>query len=354
MKQKLILLFLSLSLLTGCTKVRDTISQETTGDTLATNSFDNTFYDTIITSGTEAREPVYLDFSRNLSDYYMIGRGLQVLSLDYFSNKNHSLREGTHFTKNDYAALLGYGDDSIQFDKGSSVDGISDPVLATSLVQQEYVVKEGTGYKLAGMSLALAVASDQTDSSGITHEFNQSTIESFSKDAVKKVYNYFISQYKELSSIPILIGVYQMSKSTDETSGKFIYYCYNDGKEGDLKSTNMQTVVFSSDEAKSLDNSLSSEFTIFKEKVKSTAVDAVSMVGYGSYLNNKIMNFKIEVYLNTKTYTETTALMNYMAGEVDTCFNSDLELKIIVYSHSDLQGFIIKKSGESTQSYTIN
>lgn len=351
MKKFLICLLVLCFSLSGCKRVQDTIDEETSAENAVANSFDSTYYNTINSSGTDAREQILNDFSSNQNDFNLVGRGLQVLSLDYFSNKDHYLREGTHLSRRDYADLTGTGTDNSLQPVGT-VDGITDPTLVQSIIQQEYVKKSVSGYDLAGFSIAIAIASDIT-TDGVVREFSQNTIETYSKEAIPKVYQYFISQYEELANVPILITVYQMAKSTDETSGKYIYSCYCNGSLGDIKSVNMQTVVFTSDEAKTIDNSLSSEFVVFKEKIKNAATDAVGVVGYGTYLNGKVINMRIEFRFNTKTYTETNTLMNIAASEIDSCFTNEFDIKGIVYTQNQLQGFIVKKAGENAASYTI-
>lgn len=345
------LLVLSCSL-AGCSRVQDTIDQETSSESAVANSFDNTYYNTINSNGSGARDAIYTDFSRNQDDYNLIGRGLQVLSLDYFSNDTHYLREGTHLSVDDYTSLTGYGEHSLQPASGTVLDGVTDPVLVHSIIQQDYVTQSGTSYQLSGVSIAVALSTDTTVD-GVVREFSQSTLDSFSQEMIPKVYEYFTTQYEELASIPMLITVYQMATSTDETSGKYTYSCYCDGSLGTIKSINMQTVIFSSEEAETVDKNLSTEFTVFKERIKSQAVDAVGVVGYGTYLNGEILNLRLEIYFNSKTYTETNTLMNIAASEIDNSFTAGFEIKGIIYAQSKLQGFIIKHPGESAQSFTI-
>lgn len=351
MKIKLCILLICSLIISGCSRIKNTIDEETGGDTAVLNTFDNTYYNTIISSGMDAREPVYNDFSSNQNDFNLVGRGLQVLSLDYFSNNNHFLREGTHFTRNDYSNLIGSGEYSIQTD-AAELDGIANPSLGYSLLQQEYVTNGTEGYVLSGISMALAVTSD-VNVDGVSTEFQDSTIEDFGRNAIPKIYNYMIATYPELASVPILIGVYQMAKSTDNVSGKYVLSSYCDGKVGDINKVDVKNLVFSSSDATVFDSGLSSEFTLFKERVKNAAADAVGVVGYGTYINGAIVNMRIDITLNTKTYTETISLMNLIASEMENSFTNQFDIKGVIYSRTTLQGFIIKNANSKAVSYTI-
>lgn len=351
--KKLIVGLLAFSLcLTGCTRVKDTINNETNAESAVANSFDNTYYNTINTKGSEIRETIYNDLSSNQNDYNTIGRGLQILSLDYFSNKDHSLKEGTYITAEDYSNLLGRSEYSIQIPKGETVDGVSDPAIFESLVQQEYVKKNGDQYTLSGISIAIAVSPD-AEVNGVVKEFGQDNIIKYSKIAIEKTYKYFVSQYEDLANVPILVSVYQLAKSTDATSGKFILSSLCQGGVGDIKNVDMETVVFTSERAKQIDNALSSQFIVFKEKMKNAAIDATGVVGYATYMNGKIISMRIEFRFNTRTFTETNALMNVAASELDNCFTTEFDITGVVYAQNQLQGFILKKAGEKAYSHTI-
>ena len=352
MKKSIICLLVLSFCLTGCKKVKDTINKETSAESAVANSFDNTYYNTINTNGSAIRETIYNDLSSNQNDYNTIGRGLQILSLDYYSNKDHYLKEGSYISADDYSNLLGRSEYSIQIPKGETVDGVSDPVIFESLVQQEYVKKNGDQYTLSGISIAIAVSPD-AEVNGVTKEFTQENIIRYSKEAITKTYNYFASQYEDLANVPILVSVYQLAKATDATSGKFILSSYCQGGVGDIKNVDMETVVFTSDRAKEIDNALSSQFVLFKEKIKNAAIDATGVVGYATYLNGKIISMRIEFRLNTKTFTETNALMNVAASEMDSCFTTEFDITGIVYAQNQLQGFILKKAGEKAYSHTI-
>lgn len=356
MKKLVSIILVLCFMLTGCKRVQDTIDQETTSDKVIANSFDNTYYNTINSKGDSVREVIYNDLSSNQNDFNIIGRGLQLISLNTFSNKDHYLREATHLVSEDYNELFGRGEYSIQPPKGEIIDGIEDPVLFESIIQQEFVKKSSDSsqpYSLAGLSIALAIAPD-AKVNGVAKEFTAATIDEYSRRAIDIAYRYFSTKYEDLKEVPILVSVYQLAKSTDTMSGKYIYssVCQN-GVTGDIKNVNMESVVFTSEKAKTLDNALSSEFVLFKEKMKTAAMDATGVIGYGTYFNNEIVNMRIEIKLNTKTYTETIALMNLAASEMDICFTSNFDMTVIVYSQNQLQGFIIKKAGQKAISNTI-
>ena len=73
-----------LLLLTGCQSSQDTVEEETTNNTASMESFDDTYYNIVKFEDSELREDFYLDYGAT-SDFSSIGRGLQILSSQYFS-----------------------------------------------------------------------------------------------------------------------------------------------------------------------------------------------------------------------------------------------------------------------------
>ena len=72
-----------LLLLTGCQSSQDTVEEETTNNTASMESFDDTYYNIVKFEDSELREDFYLDYGAT-SDFSSIGRGLQILSSQYF------------------------------------------------------------------------------------------------------------------------------------------------------------------------------------------------------------------------------------------------------------------------------
>lgn len=374
MKQKLLLTLLVLSMvLSGCQKAKETVDQETTKDDIIANSFSDSYYDIVSSNASSIRERVYSNLASNQDDYKSVGRGLQLLSLDYFSNDKHLMKEGSHITQVDYQELMMRGSDylySIQIPNGTTIDGvetsngsseedaikIKTPVLFETMYQQEYVVKSGSDYQLAGVSIALVLTPEYTanlngNKALTATTYSQSIIEEYSKRAIENTYKYFKDTYSDLNNIPILIGVYQMASSKDVTSGHYIYSSYCNGSVGEIKSVSQQTVIFTSDEAQRVDSATYNEFLLVKEKVKNFATEAIGMVGTAKYQNGQIQSMIIELNLNTKTYSEEMAIMNYVASLLNNSFSSSFFIKVNVSAQDSASGTIIKEAGKSAKSY---
>lgn len=373
MKKKIAIVLLTLMLgLSGCKKAKETVGNETSKDDVIENSFSDDYYNIVSSKGSPIRERFYSNLANNQDDYKTVGRGLQLLSLDYFSNDTHYMKEGSYITTKDYQELTLRGSNypySLQIPEGTTIDGvetshggdedatkIKTPVMFQTLYQQEYMKKNGDNFELAGISMAIVISAEYTANLNGTKalsptHFSQEVIEQYSKAAIETTYRYFKDTYSELTNIPMLISVYQMANSTDVTSGSYIYSSYCDGGVGEIKSVNQETVIFTSDSAKEVDAATYNEFVLIKEKTKNFATEAIGMVGAAKYQDNKIQSMVIELNLNTKTFSEEIAIMNYMASLINTGFTSDFFIKVNVKAQDSESGTIIKEVGQEAKSY---
>ena len=76
------------------------MGNETSKDDVIENSFSDDYYNIVSSKGSLIRERFYSNLANNQDDYKTVGRGLQLLSLDYFSNDTHYMKERElHYNK---------------------------------------------------------------------------------------------------------------------------------------------------------------------------------------------------------------------------------------------------------------
>lgn len=93
--KKLICVGMALLLLVGCHRAKESVQGQTTNNTASMDSFDDSYYKIVRFDDSELREDFYLDYG-STNDFKSIGRGLQLLSDDYFSTSNHYMSEGQY------------------------------------------------------------------------------------------------------------------------------------------------------------------------------------------------------------------------------------------------------------------
>ncbi len=355
--RKLIICLLSVVLLSGCT-IKETVQQETHNDTASMQSFDNSYYKIVNFGGSELRENFYLSFGTS-NDFLSIGRGLQQLSSSYFNTSEYYMSEGQYLGAEELTQLLRRSEDkekfpyTLQVAKGKSLEGEFEPVMVSSVQEQDYYVKEGNNYVLKGLSFAIIL--NPTTSTGETIEpaLSDETIKKYGKECIEKLYK-FIKEYdtfKKIKTLPILISVYQATdRSSSTIDGHYILKALCEKKVGNIENVNYQTVYFTSKVAEELDKVTHSEFEIIKQKLKNAAYEAAGFQGTARYINNEIQSMVINANLNTKTYTELIYLTDYIANLIKDGFTYDFDIKVIVNSQDATQAVIIKEKGHDVKS----
>ena len=325
--KKLLIGILCLLLCTGCTSKSSKKETKSSQDISSTDSLDDSFYP-IVNLGTNLiRETFYQDFSSS-DDFQTIGRELQVLSTEYFSTSDYYMSEGLQLVKKDKdELLLRNKKHSLQPATGETVDGKEVSKMVENISEQDYYEKSGDKYTLKGMSIAIIL-----DATGGTNDvLSDDSVNNYGKEVISKLYNYLQTK-KSVKDIPTLIAVYRKNV-----------------KVGSIKLLDYNTYIFTSDEANKADESLYSQFSVFKNNVKNASTEAVGVVGYGKYKDGSIQTMKIQVKVSVKSYTELIYMVETVADEMDSHF-SGVDTYTIINDQDGLKAVVIKNAGEDAQS----
>ncbi len=365
MKKRLIILVLILCfIVTGCSKVQESVDS-TSSDEIVVDSNSSDYYNIIIdNTGTDTREIYYSVFYNDEDDFMDIGQGLERLCLNYFSTDTYYMKNSDHLTyyeessaTGDYFQMMGRPETheySIQPGADEVVDGVESCVLFQCMYAVDFYTSTDSGYEFAGLAICAIIASDYTDSdTGVTYTYSQDTIDTYSQNAISTIYSYYANheEYTELKNLPIFITIYQMASAEDNISGGFTYSCYCNGSLGTIQTVDHEKVYFTSDEASELDSTTYSEFVLFKQKIKESAVDAVGVVGEATYYDGVIESMTIDINMNCKVYDEFKAMCQYVTSLLNTSFTADFEIKVRINSQSDTKGVVVKSVGEDASFY---
>lgn len=364
--KKLISLLILVLLLSGCSDAKETVETQTANDVSSTDSLDDNFYRIVKLDVYENRENYYTSFG-NTSDFQTIGRELQALSTEYFSTSDYYLSEGQILGYSQIQELTRRSDDpdkypyTIQSQKGTSIGGVNDPVMVSTVYEQDYYQKSGDDYSLEGMALAIVIDPREADASTrLKTNMDESLIVDFGRESVSKLYTYIEhlskeDDYKDLKDIPIFITVYYATNTNEsDIDGRYILKSYCNGSVGEIESLDYHTYLFTSSDASTYDEQTASQFEIFKSNMKKAGVEAVGVVGYGKYQDGELQSLKINVNTNVKTYTELLYLVETAADEANSQFGNDYPITILVYSQDQLEAIIIKEKGEDAKSHLLN
>lgn len=352
--KKIAVLLIATLLLTGCHDAKETVESQTANDVSTIDSLDDSFYRVVNFNINLNRDNYYNSFGQT-SDFQTIGRELQIISTSHFSTDNYYMSEGQYLKTEDMNKLLRRSSNpdeyphTLQAQRGETVGGIENPIMVSTIHEQDYYQKEGDKYELRGLSLAIVLDPRKEDNTRLTTSMDEGTVVEFGRQAINKLYEYLQTK-KELKDIPANICVYYATNTNEsDINGRYILKSYCDGSVGNIETLNYHMYMFTSEEATAADEEISSQFEIFKSNMKKAATEAVGVIGYGRYKDGTIQSMNINLNINVKTYEELIYLVSLAADEVDSQFTG-FDIKVLVYSQDKLEAIIIKDKGEKAKS----
>lgn len=353
MKKIVALLAIAL-VLSGCQNAKETVETQTANDVSTTDSLDDSFYRVVNFNTNLSREDYYTSFGSTM-DFQTIGRELQILSTDHFSTDDYYMSEGQYLKTTDLNQLLRRDADTskypytLQAQRGTTVGSVENPIMVSTVHEQDYYEKKGSEYVLKGISLAIVLDPRDESNNSLTTSMDDSIVEEFGRQTINKLYDYLKTK-DDLKDIPANICVYYATNTNEsDINGRYILKSFCDGSVGSIETLNYRNYMFTSNEATKVDEETSSQFEIFKSNMKKAATEAVGVIGYGRYKDNQIQSMKINLNVNVKTYTELLYLISTAADELNNQF-SGFDIKVLVYSQDQLEAMIIKDKGEDAKS----
>ncbi|UTY38652.1 CamS family sex pheromone protein [Allocoprobacillus halotolerans] len=351
--RKLACALLALLLLVGCRSSKETVEEETTNNTASMDSFDDTYYNIVKFEDSQLREDFYLDYG-STSDFTSVGRGLQILSSQYFSTSDYYMSEGQYLKLALKQEMVARSSDySLQPAAGTEIGGVQDPTMVQSILEQDFWEKSGDKYTLAGASFVVVLDPRDKTNTRLETPMDDQSILNYGYSCTETLYNIIQSHedFEKLKDLPVLITIYQATDLTESTvDGHYILKNYCDESYGKNETVDFETVLFTSARAKEIDATTSNEFDIIKANLKEGATEAAGLVGTARYQDGKIQSMVIEAHLNVKTATELMYLSSILADGIDTRFSSEFDIKVLVYSQDELMTVIIKDAGQEVKS----
>lgn len=352
--KKIAALLVAALLLTGCHDAKETVESQTANDVSTIDSLDDSFYRVVNFNINLNRDNYYSSFGQT-SDFQTIGRELQILSTAHFSTNDYYMSEGQYLKTDDMNKLLKRSSNpeeypnTLQVQRGESIGGIDNPIMVSTVHEQDYYLKEGDKYELKGVSLAIVLDPRDENNNRLATSLDESIVAEFGRQSISKLYEY-IQTKKDLKGIPANICVYYATNTNEsDINGRYILKSFSDGSLGSIESLNYHNYMFSSEEATAADEDTASQFEIFKSNMKKAATEAVGVIGYGRYKDGVIQSMNINLNVNVKTYEELIYLVSTAADEIDSQFTG-FEIKVLVQSQNKLEAIIIKERGEKAHS----
>lgn len=285
----------------------------------------------------------YSRFFHTGKDYKEIGKGLVDISKDTFETQKYDLKEGTILTDyaNDFQPLVHlrestdnpYGlnpqrDTQIQVNDVTMVTG---PLLVNDIYEINFVDKENDD-EIAGISVAIVLNKTINGDNGLPVEVDDDILYNFGTEIAGPKLESYLRKKPALVNIPIVIAIYTIDHGNDSFPGNYVAKAEYQSRQGKYVAINHQYSIFPSSRGQNKDGLLNNKINNMKEAVNAILPEDIGLVAYGEFRDEQLVSLKIDVNFQSKTYTEVSAISQYLAQlllENDISAHTIIEIKAL-------------------------
>ncbi|MBS9334952.1 CamS family sex pheromone protein [Fructobacillus sp. M1-13] len=324
-------------------------------------------YQTVIKDGhylTSAARGLTATSQGNQVDTKDFESGLLNLAKNHFKTGRYIFQEGQYLSSDTVNGLLSRQTDSnltaLNPKDNGKTDSSREPIYVQSLTEQDFMTKEGSNLKLAGMVVGVAMnTQDVYQKEQYGANYYQSISEeariAYGKKIAPKLIKQIRAQTGVAKNIPIVIAMY--ANAPEDSLGGGAFYSEATSKSGTNISawTNIddKTVVFpkESSDSSSVGNDENTGFTNFKNDIANFFPNIAGATAIGHFTNSKLTSMKATVTTQFYSQTEIEAFANYVASAAVKFLPSSAPVQITIKTANETQVILNRKSDE--KSYTM-
>lgn len=229
---------------------------------------------------------------------------------------------------------------------------VESPYLVYDVVELNFYRSNDTD-KIAGIALAILMNSTVTttqDGQDTSVTISTDRLYTYGSNVGRKLERYMRSLTEVEADCPIYIALYASASSNSSVPGVYIGDAYFTSRSGQFSTIKEQWALFPSDTAQSLDATLYSQFVSIKNSIRDFLPENVDMTGLGRFENDQIKSLKISINVQAKTYSEISALTQYVATLCEQLDTSLMDLSIEIKMFDKTYFTMVKNQGESNMS----
>ena len=332
-----------------------------------TTSTNDNSYNVLLKNGKYLTSPIS-GLTANDNDNNVDERALESqlmnLSHNQFSTGKYVFQEGQELNQATVTDWLGRYSKSNKegLNPKKAVKGKSyEPIILDQILEQDYLTKNGSSYKLGGISLGLALNSvDYYNKKDGGPEYqtkiSRNKQESFGKEAANKVIKR-IRKQKGMKNIPILIGLFSKTSKDSLVGGN--YFAYGIANANSSKINEWKTVSYRSQilpvvgNEKAINSSDATAFSDFKSAIQDYFPNISGVTANVQYQNGKLSQMNITVTTQFYGYAQVESFTRLVASSAKKYLPTNAPIEIKITSVNDVQALIAKNSADDGYSVHI-
>lgn len=358
-KKAIAVLAASVFLLSACQPAEVTNETETvTEETETTSQLSNEYYSAIITDNayqTSLNRGITLGLNSTIN-LKAFETGLMNLSQEHFSTDSHYFQEGQYIDSGTTNSWLGRvseenPDGLNPEDNGNNEPDERNPIYLDSFLEQNYMVQNGDGFELGGISIGLAMNSvdyytKKAYGSSFETKISQEEILAEGKAMADKIVQR-LRETEGVGDVPIAIGIFEQSTEDNLAGGVYIAESVSENGSTsftDWESINQKKVIFPTSGEES--NELSS-FENFKAEIENFFPNLSGVTAEALYVDDQIVEMRLSI--NTQFYgeSEIVAFTQHVAEKASSFLLPNIPIEITIGSINGTESFLAREAGET-------
>lgn len=267
------------------------------------------------------------------------------LSTDHFSTDQHFIQEGQLLLKDTVNNWLKRQSNDNPTGLNPSEDQTDSPLYLSSILEHDFYKQEDNKFELSGMTIGLAMNSTYETSSGSTQIIEHQDIVNQAREMASTIITR-IRESDTIGNIPIVIGIYEQTASSDISGGVYVLEGYNkaDSKEIEWTDLNEQRLIFPLEGEETEEGNM---FRNFKEDIEQAFPSLNGVYARAHYVDDNLMS--LDINITTKFYgrSEIVALTQYLRTAAGKHLPEHSRIQIEVESLNRVESFLSRSLGEN-------
>jgi len=312
-----------------------------------TTSTNKNGYNVLLKDGEYVTSPIE-GTTENTSDNNVDGRALESglinLSQNTFSSSKYVFQEGQKISVADATDWLGRKSksnaDGLNAEKSTKKDSYN-PIILDQILEQDFLTKSNSSYKMGGMSVGLALNSVDyyqkvKDGPQYHKDISRAEQETFGKEAANKLVSY-LRKKKGLKDIPILVGLFSKTSKDSLVGGN--YFAYGIANANSSKTGGSEKAINSTDAA---------SFSDFKAAIQGYFPNISGVTATVRYQNKTLTQMNITVTTQFFGYAQIESFSRLVLSAAKKYLPKDAPIEIKINSVNDTQALIAKNSADDS------
>ena len=353
--------------LSACGSLKDTdLANNSTNTTVKKKGYQTTSttsngYSVLLKNGEYVTSPIE-GLTENSSDNNVDGRaleeGLIAISHNTFSPAKYVFQEGQEISEATAAEWLARKSKNNPNGLNLKSTGTKNytPIILDQILEQDYLVKSGSSYKVNGVSLGLALNSvDYYNKVKNGAEYSKSISRTQQEELGKEAANKIVARLrkrKSLKNVTLVVGLFSKTDKDSLVGGNYFTYGIANANSSKINKwntiNNRSQVLPGVGNEKAINSNDATAFSDFKTAIEGYFPNISGVTATVKYQDGKLKQMNVNVTTQFFGYAQIESFSRLVLSAAKKYLPKDAPIEIKIGSVNETQALIAKNSADDS------